>query len=40
MNQSPDTQLSQNVFRDMTPEQLYYVIAKEIGDIYAVSQYE
>ncbi|MBO7577396.1 MAG: hypothetical protein J6T43_00185 [Prevotella sp.] len=27
---------SQKVFRDMTPEQLYDVIAKEIDDIYAV----
>ena len=40
MNQSPDTQLSQKVFRDMTPEQLFDVIAKEIDDIYAVSQNE
>ena len=31
---------SQKVFRDMTPEQLYDVIAKEIDEIYAVSQYE
>ena len=31
---------SQKVFRDMTPEQLFDVIAKEIEDIYAVSQYE
>lgn len=28
---------SQKVFRDMTPEQLYDFIAKEIDDIYAVS---
>lgn len=27
---------SQKVFRDMTPEQLYDVIEKEIDDIYAV----
>jgi hypothetical protein len=27
---------SHKVFRDMTPEQLYDVIAKEIDDIYAV----
>jgi hypothetical protein len=36
MNQFPDTQPSQKEFRDMTPEQLYDVIAKEIDEIYAV----